>query len=288
MKHGLKALALVVLLAGPHVEAASVYYDRAAFLAAVGSVISEGFESYATNTCTDGGPSPTNVFAGAHFNVTSTPTEGGTSFLCTGTAGAGPVPTEGNNALIAGSNTMDTWYLDFQLLNGPVFAVGFDVVDAAENGAALFANENGETATIANCCLNPGSTLFFGFISDTPFSRFTLTNTAHGDGWAIDQVALAASEVLDPGALLQQLLADVTGVGPGKILERTVAGAQVYYAVPDIQATCSVMRFFDFEVQLIWRLSNATKRSAPWKITTEQMDDLLGKSGSIQIAIGCN
>ena len=84
------------------------------------------------------------------------------------------------------------------------------------------------------------------------------------------------------------LLEELQGVGPGKILERTVARAQVYYAVPDIQATCSVMRFFDVEVRAIWRLSMVTRRSAPWKITTEQMDDLLGQSGSIQIAIGCN
>jgi hypothetical protein len=91
-----------------------------------------------------------------------------------------------------------------------------------------------------------------------------------------------------PDTLLAELLAGVIGVGPGQILERTVAGAQVYYTVPDIQATCSVLRLFDFEVRTIWRLSVATRRSAPWKITTEQMDDLLGQSGSIQIAIGCN
>lgn len=278
MKHGLKALALVVLLVGPHVEAAAVYNDRAAFLAAVGSVISEGFESYATNTCTYGGSSPTSVFAGAHFNVTSTPTEGGTSFLCTGTAGAGPVPTEGNNALIAGSNTMDTWYLDFQLLNGPVFAVGFDLVDAAENGAALFANENGETATIANCCLNSGSTLFFGFISDMPFSRFTLTNTAHGDGWAIDQVALAASEVLDPGALLQQLLADVAGVGPGKSLADKIKLAQTYYAVPDVQATCAILTDFSHQVR-----AHSGKT-----IPTEVADELTEDAQAIMSAIGCD
>lgn len=91
-----------------------------------------------------------------------------------------------------------------------------------------------------------------------------------------------------PAALLQTLHSNVTGAGPGKILEKTVAQAQTYYAVPDVQATCAVMRFFDYEVRVIWRLSNVTKRSAPWKITTEQMDDWLGQSGSIQIAIGCN
>jgi len=277
MRHGIRVLSAVVLLLGPHVEAASVYDNREAFLAAVGAVVSEGFETFPTNTCTNGGPSPTNVFEGANFRVTSTPTEGGTSFLCTGTAGAGPVPTEGSNALIAGSNTMDKWYLDVQVLDGPVYAVGFDLVDAAENGAALFANEKGETATIANCCRSSGSTLFFGFISETPFARFTLINEAHGDGWAIDQVVLAASSAPDPAALLQQLLVDVAGVGPGKSLADKVGLAQTYYAVPDVQATCAMLTDFGNEVR--------AQRGK--KITAEVADELTADTLAIIGAIGC-
>jgi len=87
--------------------------------------------------------------------------------------------------------------------------------------------------------------------------------------------------------LLQTLHDDVTGFGPARILEKTVAQAQVYYAVPDIQATCAVLRFFDYEVRVIWRLSMGTRKPASWKITTAQMDDWLGQSGSIQSALGC-
>ncbi|MDH4165874.1 MAG: hypothetical protein OEY13_05755 [Gammaproteobacteria bacterium] len=90
-----------------------------------------------------------------------------------------------------------------------------------------------------------------------------------------------------PATLLQTLHDDVTGFGPAGILEKTVAQAQVYYAVPDIQATCAVMRFFDYEVRVIWRLSMGTRKPASWKITTAQMDDWLGQSGSIQSALGC-
>jgi len=93
---------------------------------------------------------------------------------------------------------------------------------------------------------------------------------------------------VDPAALLQTLQADVTGFGPGRILEKTVAQAQVYNAVPDGRATCAVMRFFDYEVRVIWKLSKATRKAAPWKITMAQMDDWLGQSGSIQIALGCD
>jgi hypothetical protein len=92
---------------------------------------------------------------------------------------------------------------------------------------------------------------------------------------------------IDPATLLQTLRSDVAGSGPAGILEWTVARAQVYYAVPDIQATCAVLRFFDYEVRVIWKLSKATRKPAPWKITMAQMDDWLGQSGSIQIALGC-
>jgi hypothetical protein len=172
---------------------------------------------------------------------------------------------------------MDKWYLDFQVLGRPIYAVGFDLVDAAEGGAALFANENGETATIASCCRSSGSVLFFGFISDTPFSRFTLINTAHGDGWAIDQVVLAPPQAPDPGTLLQQLLADVTGVGPGKSLADKVRLAQTYYAVPDIQATCAMLTDFVREIR--------AQRGK--KIPVEVADDLASDAQSIMTAIGC-
>jgi hypothetical protein len=92
---------------------------------------------------------------------------------------------------------------------------------------------------------------------------------------------------VDPAILLQTLRSDVAGFGPARVLEKTVAQAQVYYAVPDLQATCAVMRFFDYEVRVIWKLSKATRKPAPWKITMAQTDDWLGQSGNIQIALGC-
>jgi len=92
---------------------------------------------------------------------------------------------------------------------------------------------------------------------------------------------------VSPAALLQQLHDDVTGFGPDKILEKTIALAQAYYAVPDIPATCATLRFFDYEVRVIWKVGNLTQKAAPWKITTAQMDDWLGQSADIQLTIGC-
>ena len=54
----LAIIASTSLLVGPAIaEAAQVFTDRTSFLAAVGAVTTEGFESYATNSCTSGGPS---------------------------------------------------------------------------------------------------------------------------------------------------------------------------------------------------------------------------------------
>ena len=104
-------------------EAQQVYRDKAAFLAAVGEVTFQGFESYPHQPdCSAGGSNPVTFFATPSFTITQTPLDGGTSFLCIGTAGAyDPSPTEGINALIAGSisprmaNTIEVVTREMQL-----------------------------------------------------------------------------------------------------------------------------------------------------------------------------
>jgi hypothetical protein len=61
-----------------------------------------------------------------------------------------------------------------------------------------------------------------------------------------------------PTALLDTLLTEVTGVGPGTSLADKVKFAQTYYAVPDIQATCAVLTGFVNEVK-----AQAGKKIAP-------------------------
>src|SRR6185369_2664224 len=81
-----------------------VFSDKTAFLAALGEVVLQGFESYPTYECSSGGPSPTTHLESESFIVFTVPAPGGRSFLCTGTTiGGSPGPTDGNNALIAGS-----------------------------------------------------------------------------------------------------------------------------------------------------------------------------------------
>ena len=90
---------------------------------------------------------------------------------------------------------------------------------------------------------------------------------------------VASSPVLLPAALLEQLLNDVTGVGPGKSLENKVALAQTYYAVPDVQATCAVLTDFISQVKAL-----AGKK----KLATALSDQLIADAQVIMEAIGCN
>jgi hypothetical protein len=81
----------------------------------------------------------------------------------------------------------------------------------------------------------------------------------------------------DPAALLQELLVDVTGVGPGRSLADKVGLAQAYYAVPDVQATCAMLTDFNQEV-----------RAQRGKlIPTELADDLSANATAIMETIGC-
>lgn len=111
-------------------------------------------------------------------------------------------------------------------------------------------------------------------------------------GGIVERYGLIQFELtrLSFGSTPAQLVADLlTSVrGSGRNLERTVALAQTYYAVPDLRATCAVLRFFDFQVRVTYALSTRARRPWPWVITMEQMDDWLGQSGAIQIELGCN
>ncbi len=168
-----------------------VFTNKTAFLAAVGEVVFQGFESYPRYDCAGGGPSPVTSLESESFTVTTVPADAGTTFLCTGSAGR-PGPTEGNNALIAGSNTGSPFTLDFVLTgNPPAYAVGFYLDDAAEAGDAIFVTSAGDEILMLQCC-RPGymGPVFFGLISKEPFRSFQLKNTGHWDGWGIDELML--------------------------------------------------------------------------------------------------
>lgn len=207
MKSSIVVVTVLVALVAivPTASADQIYLNRADFLAAAGSrgivVTVEGFESFPIcPDCSMGGPSPVTSLTTALFTVTTTPLDGGSAFLCTGTTNPNdPHPTAGNNALIAGSVTWDRFALMFQL-GAPAYAFALDLTDAAEMGNVTFFNDAGGSGLVAQAPRPTGNLVFFGILSDQPFSQITLVNAGIGDGWGIDEVAVGT--VPEPASLL--------------------------------------------------------------------------------------
>jgi len=195
-----KLAVVIVAMAGASVVQADpiIVDSEADFLSLVGDVTREGFESFPTNDdCTnpDGVPS----ISTSLLTVNTTPTAGGTSWLCVGTTAAGfPGPTEGNNALIAGSATGDSFILSF-LLTEAVNAVYFELTDAVERGDAFISIDGSDDILVASRGSGGLDTVFFGIIFDQAFTEFSLINTGIADGWGVDNMIFA--EVPEPGTL---------------------------------------------------------------------------------------
>ena len=116
------------------------------------------------------------------------------------------------------------------------------------------------------------------------YHPFVLNYWQNGVGASgVDLAIPAGVEFSDAGAsdvtlLLQQLLGDVTGVGPGKSLANKVKLMQTYYAVPDSQATCAILTDFVSEV---WAQQGK-------KLEVELANELIVEAEGIALAIGCN
>jgi hypothetical protein len=125
-----------------------------------------------------------------NFDVHTVPLNGGTSFLFIGTGGSGPHPTDGINALVAGSLTQDGFIVVFDVAL-PVVSVGFDLIDTGEHlGILSFHNNIGDVVEMVNSppILPQGSVIFWGIDSDTPFTGFALQKTQLQDGIALDRM----------------------------------------------------------------------------------------------------
>jgi hypothetical protein len=177
-------------------EAQQVFRDEASFLAAAGVVAFEGFESYPTEQCRVAGTMAATAFATSTFNVTNTPLNVDGAYLCIGNETTGPdtygaKPTEGNNALVAWSDAGEM-VLTFTLRGKKrAYAVGFYLTNHNySNGPAIFTTNTGQQAIAVPCCLEGLEPAFFGFISSTPFTSFTLGHENWVDAWGIDEVML--------------------------------------------------------------------------------------------------
>ena len=141
----------------------------------------------------------------------------------------------------------------------------FDFFSFAKNPELLagFANTTDACLTETSLCMDPASYFYW----DT----FHPSSTSHA------LLAEGLSQTLVP-ARLQQLLDDVTGVGPGKILARTVKWAQRSYARARVPATCGVLRIFQFKVKLL----------SFRRLTDEQATRFTSHAETIREALSCN
>ncbi len=141
----------------------------------------------------------------------------------------------------------------------------FDFFSFGKNPELLagFANTTDACLTETSLCIDPASYYYW----DT----FHPSSTSHA------LLAEGLSQTLVP-ARLQQLLDDVTGVGPGRFLARTVKRAQRNYARARVPATCSVLRFFRFAVKVL----------SYWKLTDEQATRFTSHAETISEALSCN
>jgi len=279
MKHGLKVLGVAALVVSPLANGAPVAYtDEAAFLAAVTPAYIESFEDELVTA-----HQPTQVTT--YFTVQITPLSGDYSGILIGNS---PGWASDGTQYLGGGGGPNPWRMDFTL-DFPVYAIAFDVMSASE--ARTQAGDmsvvrldlpSGEQFIMSSCppCLQspgfPGNAdYFFGIVSDTPFTTFSIVNTAYSDGVAFDRMQFVPS--LDPIEMLAELSDEVAGVGPGKSLADKVALAQTYYAVPDVQATCAMLTDFNNEV-----------RAQRGKlIPIELADDLAADAQAIMGSIGC-
>jgi phospholipase/lecithinase/hemolysin len=128
---------------------------------------------------------------------------------------------------------------------------------------AMFANSTDACLTADSICSDPASYFYW--------DSFHPSSTSH----ALVAEALSRTVI---ATLLQQLRADVTGVGPGKSLAKKVTRAQTNYARADNQATCGVLRGF----------KNQVRAQSGKKLTKTQATEFRSDASAIMKAIGCN
>ncbi|MEJ2604284.1 MAG: SGNH/GDSL hydrolase family protein [Gammaproteobacteria bacterium] len=141
----------------------------------------------------------------------------------------------------------------------------FDFFDFSKDPEllAVFDNTTDACLTATSICDDPPSYFYW--------DSFHPSSTSH----ALLAEGLSRKVV---STRLQQLLAAVTGVGPGKSLASKVTRAHRSYARRDTQATCGVLRAF----------SNQVRAQAGKQLTDAQATELGSHANTIREAIGCD
>lgn len=86
------------------------------------------------------------------------------------------------------------------------------------------------------------------------------------------------TQLLPPGEMFDTLLEQVTGVGPGRSLQRKIENARAYFRASDLTAACAMLRGFSAEV------SAQTGKSIP-RATANKLS---AETAALRLAIECD
>jgi hypothetical protein len=86
------------------------------------------------------------------------------------------------------------------------------------------------------------------------------------------------SQLLSPSEMFDSLLEQVTGVGPGRSLQRKIENARAYFLASDLAATCAMLGAFSAEVRA------QSGKSIP-SVTANK---LLAETAALRLAIECD
>lgn len=191
--------------------AASHYFDNATqFLAAAGPL---SFDSVEDLVIDDG---PVASLSRPGYTLTSDisgPGLGGDYgiYAFHFPAGFGAFATDGTTYLVHQSDTGATLSFDFAV---PVTAIGFSITDwespTGANAELIARNELGDEHLIASGPFPNGNEIFFGMVSDTPFTHLDLFNTSPREAYGIDGIYFSATAVPIPATGFLMLSALLT------------------------------------------------------------------------------
>lgn len=157
-------------------------------------------------------------------------------------------------------------------------APGYELLGYAQfNDIATTPSNVGSLAVTLN--LNPGDAIWVWTLLQTPAADGATVDVSRMLITGFDDVTdLHPADEISPAEQLENLLKEVTALGPGNSLANKVTLAQTYYSVPDIASTCSVLS------DLIQQVSAQQGK----KIDVLTANEVIADSRAAMVAIGCN
>jgi len=188
------ASALFAALTSAAGAALITYSDRTSFEGAAGTLSAENFNSFASDVSFSG----TTIDIGA-FTITHNGTTGGSfNLIDVPPLVLGAFDIDGTTLMNGGVVQGESIVLTF---DAPIMAFGADFSALNDNAPRSFFQIAGEDITLAQAV--GITTIFFGVVSDTPFTTVTLVGLPDSEGYGMDNVAYSSSvaRVPEPATL---------------------------------------------------------------------------------------